>query len=64
MSKHIYLNPVITMWITMYPSDEALIGRAYLVKALEVCTQPSEPIKQPKSKVCDTAATVAALNHI
>ncbi len=64
MSKHIYLNPVITMWITMYPLDDALIGLAYLVKALEACTQPSEPIRQQQSTVFDTAATAAALDHL
>ena len=49
----------------MYPSDDALIGLALLVTALEASTQPSEPIRQQQSKAVDTAATVAAaLDHI
>lgn len=55
MSKHIYLSPVITMRITMYPSDDALIDPAPLVTALEASTQPSEPITQQQSKAGDTA---------
>lgn len=64
MSKHIYLNPVITIWITMYPSDDALIGPAPCVTALEASIQPSEPIREQQSKAVDTAATAAGLERI
>lgn len=64
MSKHIYLNLDITMWITMYPLDDALIGPASLVTALEAGTQPSEPIRQRQWKAVDTTTTLAALDRI
>lgn len=48
----------------MYPSDDALIGPAPLVTALEASTQPSEPIRQQQSEAVDAAATVTAMNHI
>lgn len=48
----------------MYPWDDALIGPALLVTALEVSTQLSEPIRQQQSKAVDTAATAEAINLI
>lgn len=48
----------------MYPLDDALISPAPHVTALEASSQPSEPIRQQQSKAVDTAATLAALDHI
>lgn len=48
----------------MYPLDDALIGPASLVTALEAGAQPSEPIRQQQWKAVDTTTTVAALDRI
>lgn len=64
MSKHIYLNPIITMWITMYPLENALIGPAPHVTALPASIQPSQPIRQQPSKMVDSAAIEAVLDQM
>lgn len=64
MPKHIYLISIITMWITMFPSENALIGPAPHVTALPASIQPSQPIRQEPSETVNSAAKEAALDHI
>lgn len=48
----------------MYPSDDALIGPALLVTALEAGIQPSEPITQQQSKTVDTNRSGSTGSHL
>lgn len=63
-SKQIYLNPVITMWITMYPLDDALIERAPRVTALEASIQQSQRISCSVNSLALLLSRVAPLDQM